>query len=79
MRSKPYPRSLTRPRRRPAFWLLRHYVGSWFLWVGDRLQGEYRWETCAGPDRDGCFEMRPIPASWDGVVADARLDERLSV
>jgi hypothetical protein len=51
-------------RRRPLLWLIRHYVGGWIITLGDKIEGDYRFETISGPDFDGSYVARPVPPSF---------------
>lgn len=66
------PSHSSRARRRPLLWLIRHYVGGWIIVLGDKIEGDFRYETISGPDFDGSYVARPVPPWFvEEEVSDA--------
>lgn len=58
------PTTRSARRRRPLLFLVRQVIGVPLIWLGDKIEGNYRYE-CQGLDFDGARTgCRRVPASW---------------
>jgi hypothetical protein len=49
--------------RRPLLFVLRQAIGAPLMWLGDKIEGDFRYE-CSAPDFDGRTRARRVPVSW---------------
>jgi hypothetical protein len=58
-----------RRRHRPLLFILRQLVGAPLIWLGDKIEGDFRYE-CMGIDEDGFRTgCRRVPAHWPDPLA----------